>query len=59
MLRGHFVERSCPYRWHMSQFPESTFPVSREGPSFLSLLGIATILVTAGVGIALLIAAGG
>jgi hypothetical protein len=42
----------------MSQFSESTFQDSREGPSFLALLGIAVLLVTAGVGLALLMAGG-
>jgi hypothetical protein len=42
----------------MSQFPESTFQDSREGASFLSLLAIALAVVTAMVGVAMLIAAG-
>jgi len=42
----------------MSQFPESAFESSREGPSFLSLLGIAVGLVAAGVSLATLIAIG-
>lgn len=43
----------------MSQFSESTFQEdSREGPGFLSLLGIAMFLVTAGVSLALLMAGG-
>ena len=47
-----------PYRGGMSQFSESTFPDNREGSSFLTLLGIAVFLVTAGVGLALFIAGG-
>ena len=39
----------------MSQFPVQD---SHEAPGFLSLLGIATLLVTAGVGIALFMAGG-
>ena len=39
----------------MSQFPESAFQDSGEGPSFLSRLGIAFVLLTAGIGLALLI----
>jgi hypothetical protein len=46
------------YRGGMSQFSESTFQDNREGSSFLSLLGIAVFLVTAGVGLALFIAGG-
>lgn len=42
----------------MSQFSESTLQDTREGASFLSLLGIAVLLVTAGVGVALFIAGG-
>jgi hypothetical protein len=42
----------------MSQFPESTFEDSREGSSFLSLLGIAVVLVTAGVSLAMFMAGG-
>ena len=42
----------------MSQFSESAFHDSAVGPSFLSRLGIAVVLVTAGVGLAMLMAAG-
>jgi len=42
----------------MSQFPESTFHDADEGRGFLSLLGIAALLVTVGVGLALFIAGG-
>jgi hypothetical protein len=42
----------------MSQFSESTFQDSREDPSFLSLLGIAVLLVTAGVSLAMFMAGG-
>jgi len=40
----------------MSQFSESTFQDSSDGRSFLSLLGIAVVLVTAGVSIAMFMA---
>ncbi|MEO8755697.1 MAG: hypothetical protein ABI624_23790 [Casimicrobiaceae bacterium] len=42
----------------MSQFSDSTFQHGREGPGFLSLLGIAVFLVTAGVSLALFMAGG-
>jgi hypothetical protein len=42
----------------MSQFPESAFQEGREGAGFLSLLAIALAVVTAMVGVAILIAAG-
>jgi hypothetical protein len=48
----------CPYRVGMSQFPESTSQDSSDSPSFLSLLGIAVALVTAGVSLAMLMAGG-
>jgi hypothetical protein len=41
----------------MSQFSESAFQDSGEGPSFLSRLGIAIVLLTAGIGVALALAA--
>jgi hypothetical protein len=41
----------------MSPFPESSFDESRDGPGFLSRLGIAVLLVAAGVGLAMLMAA--
>jgi hypothetical protein len=41
----------------MNQFPESTFGDRGEGPSFLARVGITFVLMTAGIGLALLIAA--
>lgn len=41
----------------MSSFPESAFHDAGEGPSFLSRLGIAVVLLTAGIGVALALAA--
>ena len=41
----------------MNQFPESAFEDAGEGPSFLSRVGIALALLTAGIGIALFLAA--
>jgi len=40
----------------MSQSPESAFQHASEGPSFLSRLGIAVVLLTAGIGVALALA---
>jgi len=45
------------YRRAMNQFPESAFEDAGEGPSFLSRVGIALALLTAGIGIALFLAA--
>jgi hypothetical protein len=45
-----------PYRRRMNSFPESTFDAPDSGPGFLGLLGIALLIVTAGVSIAVLIA---
>jgi hypothetical protein len=42
----------------MSQISESTFQGDSGGRSFLSLLGIAVALVTAGVSLAMLMAGG-
>lgn len=41
----------------MSQFSESAFQDRDESPSFLSLVGIALVLLTAGISLAVLIAA--
>jgi hypothetical protein len=41
----------------MSQFSESTLQDAAEGPGFLSRLGIAVVLLTAGIGVALALAA--
>ena len=43
------------YRRCMNQFSESAFQDSGEGPSFLSRVGIAFVLLTAGIGLAVLI----
>jgi len=42
----------------MSQISDSTFQESSGGRSFLSLLGIAVVLVTAGVSLAMFMAGG-
>jgi hypothetical protein len=42
----------------MRQFRESTFQDSRGGRGFLSLLGITTVLVTAGICLAVFMAGG-
>ena len=39
----------------MSQFSESAFQDSGESPSFLSRVGIAFVLLTAGIGLAVLV----
>ncbi|HEX2542890.1 MAG TPA: hypothetical protein VHM00_17640 [Caldimonas sp.] len=41
----------------MSEFPESTLPRADDGPSFLSRVGLAFVLLTAGIGVALALAA--
>ena len=41
----------------MNQFSESAFQDRGEGPSFLSRLGITFVLLTAGIGFALALAA--
>ena len=46
------------YRAGMSQFSESTFQDSSDSPSFLSLLGIVVVLLTAGVSLAVFLAGG-
>ena len=51
------ADGACPYRRRMSQFSESAFQDSGEGPSFLSRVGIAFVLLTAGIGLAVLMAA--
>ena len=55
---GRSEEGWCPYRGGMSQISESTFQGGSGGRSFLSLLGIAVALVTAGVSLAMLMAGG-
>jgi hypothetical protein len=42
----------------MSQISESSFQENSDGRSFLSLLGIAALLVTAGVSLAMFMAGG-
>jgi hypothetical protein len=41
----------------MRQFPESAFEHRDEGRGFLSLVGMTLVLLTAGIALALLIAA--
>jgi hypothetical protein len=41
----------------MSRFSESTFPDRAESAGFLPRLGITLVLLTAGIGLAVLIAA--
>ena len=41
----------------MRQFPESAFEYRDEGRGFLSLVGMTLVLLTAGIALALLIAA--
>ena len=48
-----------PYRRAMHSSFESSLPEDGDGPSFLSRLGIAFVLVTAGVGLAMWMAAAG
>jgi len=55
---GRSEEGWCPYRGGMSQFSESTFQDSSDSPSFLSLLGIVVVLLTAGVSLAVFLAGG-
>jgi len=54
---GIDADGACPYRRCMSQFSESAFQDSGEGPSFLSRVGIAFVLFTAGIGLALFLSA--
>jgi|KBSMisStandDraft_5_1062788.scaffolds.fasta_scaffold1131523_2 hypothetical protein len=59
----HFVRqppsaaRARPYRRRMTSFSESAFQDRDEGPSFLSRVVLSVVLLTAGIGVALLIAA--
>jgi hypothetical protein len=46
-----------PYRRRMSPFSESAFHDRDEGPSFLSRVLLSVVLLTAGVGFAVFIAA--
>jgi len=46
-----------PYRRRMSPFSESAFQDRDEGPTFLSRVILSVVLLTAGIGFALLIAA--
>ena len=41
----------------MNPFSESAFQPPAEGPSFLARVGIAFVVLTAGIGVALLMAA--
>ena len=51
--------RTLPYRRAMHSSFESSLPEGRDGPGFLSRLGIAFVLVAAGVGVAMWMAAAG
>jgi hypothetical protein len=55
VLRSDVV---CTYRRCMNRSPESTVRQRDEGPSLLSRIAIAFALVSAGVGVAVLMAAG-
>ena len=46
-----------PYRRGMSQFPESAFQDRDESPGFLARVAITLVLLTAGFGLAVLLAA--
>jgi hypothetical protein len=48
----------CTYRRRMNRFSESVLQHRDEGPSLLSRIAIAFALVSAGVGVAVLMAAG-
>jgi hypothetical protein len=48
----------CTYRRCMNRSPDSVLQQPDEGPSLLSRIAIAFALVTAGVGVAVLMAAG-
>jgi len=50
-------ERARLYRRHMSPFSESAFHDRDEGPSFLSRVLLSVVLLTAGIGFALFVAA--
>ena len=51
--------RTLPYRRAMHSSFETSLPEGGEGPGFLSRLGIAVVLVAAGVGVAMWMAAAG
>jgi hypothetical protein len=48
----------CTYRRRMNRAPDSVLQQREEGPSLLSRIAIAFALVSAGVGVAVLMAAG-
>jgi len=50
-------DRARPYRRRMSRFSESTFHDRDEGPTFLSRVLLSVVLLTAGIGFAVFIAA--
>jgi hypothetical protein len=56
--RVRHAGENCMYRRRMSRSPESVFQHADEGPSFLARVAIAFALVAAGVGVAVLVAAG-
>ena len=55
--RARGRSRARPYRRAMNPFSESAFQARAEGPSFLARVGIAFVVLTAGIGVALLMAA--
>jgi len=50
-------DRARPYRRRMSRFSESAFHDRDEGPTFLSRVLLSVVLLTAGIGFALFVAA--
>jgi hypothetical protein len=48
----------CTYRRRMNRFSESVLQRREEGPTLLSRIAIAFALVSAGVGVAVLMAVG-
>ena len=59
MWEGGSKVEACPYRRAMHSSPVASPHDGHDGPGFLSRLGIAFALVTAGVGLAMWMAAGG
>jgi len=56
---GGLKVEACPYRRVMHSSPDASPHGGHDGPGFLSCLGIAFALVTAGVGLAMWMATGG
>jgi len=50
-------DRGRAYRRRMSPFSESAFHDRDEGPSFLSRVVLSVVLLTAGIGLAVFVAA--